>query len=237
MGLKKYFLVTTTEFSDLVELEREINSDILRGKNFENYIENNNLKVEDTDGLYAIYHFEGMHEYSVLNEFSEEYAPVIAEAARDNLETVWSYIKRLQELDLYDDATIIIIGDHGIHRTINGVQPIFFIKEPYASQDSIAESKAMISVEDIMPTIMKEAGYDFSKYGNTIFDIGEDEERERTVYKREYDKDYPKVKNKYGFIAKYNCLYQYNYIGDKEDLRKRDTEEPDGIIPLKNFFE
>jgi hypothetical protein len=87
-----------------------------------------------------------------------------------------------------------------------------------------------------MPTIMKEAGYDFSEYGDTIFDYSEDDERERTVYVRAYDYSCPATKNLYGFSAMYNCLYQYNYTGDKEDLRNLENKTPDKIIPLKNYW-
>jgi hypothetical protein len=236
MGVKRFFLVSTADFDSMVETGRNSDANLLRGADFQNYVDSNGLTVKNTEGLYSIYHFEGMHDYSVKNKHSEEYDIILADKAKENLENVWSYIERLKELDLYDSSTIIITADHGVHEDINGIQPIFFIKEAYADNDSLKESKAMVSVENFMPTIMNAAGYDFSQYGRTVFDYSEDEEIERAVYLKIYDEDYPSVKNSYGLKSRYNCLYKYLYTGDKEELRKRDIQEPDDIILLTDFW-
>jgi hypothetical protein len=94
----------------------------------------------------------------------------------------------------------------------------------------------MVSVENLMPTIMNAAGYDFSQYGRTVFDYSEDEKIERAVYLKIYDDAYPDVKNVYGLKSRYNCLYKYLYTGDKEDLRKREIQDPDDIILLTDFW-
>lgn len=37
-------------------------------------------------------------------------------------------------------------------------------------------------------------------------------------------------------ISDFYCLYRFDYIGDKEDLRKREEDKPDAVFPLVDFW-
>lgn len=68
--------------------------------------------------------------------------------------------------------------------TVDGIQPIFFIKEPYKKNDRLAVCSSPVSAEEFMPTIMKLiTGESKDK---TIYDYEADENRSRSVYIRQY---------------------------------------------------
>ena len=116
--------------------------------------------------------------------------------------------------------------------TVDGIQPIFFIKEPYKKNDRLAVCSSPVSSEEFMPTIMKLiTGESKDK---TIYDYEADENRSRSVYIRQYKENISDLlKND---SANYACLYKYTYQGDKDELRKYAGAKPKQKIPLIDFW-
>lgn len=78
---------------------------------------------------------------------------------------------------VYDNSDIIILADHGIYPMDVAKYPLLMYKPAGADSEGITVSNAPISYEEIYPTLMMLAGGE--PEGRTIFDIGEDEVRER----------------------------------------------------------
>jgi phosphopentomutase len=103
------------------------------------------------------------------------------------LKIVYEYINQLKKLGKYDDSTIIITADHGNipyydaenERPSIATEPIMLVKEPYQSNDSIVVSNAPVSQGEIMPTVLKNIGVEYSDLGETFDEVGEDEDRQR----------------------------------------------------------
>lgn len=231
MVVKPRFLVITDDFLWLVNRKQSQKCNIPSQDEFVENINANGLSLCD-DKSFIIYHFDGMHAAST---FSDE---EIVSCGKDNLNIVVSYMEQLKKMGVYDNTTIIITADHGIHETVDGMQPIFMIKKANQKQEQYAESKAPIDAVDLLPTILHCFGEKTDNYGTTIYDIDETVKRERTAYVRKYDDSllYNAKTANTNIGASFNCLYQFNYVGDKEDLRKKDEENPDDILPLKDFW-
>jgi phosphoglycerol transferase MdoB-like AlkP superfamily enzyme len=98
--------------------------------------------------------------------------------ATGSVKIVFEYIKQLKELGKYDDATIIITADHGSRITSNLSYPILFVKESGENSNQIKESVAPVCQADLIPTIEKAAGVEYSE--PTIEEYAENDTRTRT---------------------------------------------------------
>ena len=161
-------------------------------------------------GSYRFYHLYGAHPpyyKASTGEVSMEERDMLIQA-KDSMEIVLEYIEQLKRLGLYDSATIIITADHGQHylyapwrenhlislgldKTTN---PILIVKSPGDKWEGIKQSGAPVThtevVSDIMHAVNPQAS---SKYGRTLQEVGETEERVRTfIYWRA---DLPYVKS------------------------------------------
>ncbi|MDE6725496.1 MAG: hypothetical protein K2J79_07815, partial [Ruminiclostridium sp.] len=132
------------------------------------------------------------------------------------LNIVKEYIRQLKEMDLYDDAFIIITADHGRHTsnfTEAAATPIYMVKEAGKTHEKMEITNAPQYHADFLATYLYAAGLytesDREIYGNTVFDYKEDEERERIWYDHTSDDSKPNPNN-----ASCNVYYAYKYTGD-----------------------
>lgn len=65
-----------------------------------------------------------------MHDYGDGKGKNLPEAAYDNLNDVYVFLDELKNMGVYDNSTIIITADHGKIMTVDGIQPIFFIKEP-----------------------------------------------------------------------------------------------------------
>lgn len=85
---------------------------------------------------------------------------------------------------------------------------------------------APISLDDFQATILDIIGKDYAQYGTSIYDWTEGSKRDRTVYMRMTDDDYPAVEGSF-----FNVYYQYSYSTDKEELNQKVEEGPEAVLP------
>lgn len=232
LAVKRFSIVVTTDFDGTVSVVGRDDKGLKIDSDFYSEMRKRGIEVDDRSGHLMIYHFEGMHSFG-NDRYSKTHN--MAEAARGNLEDVYSYIDELKNLGVYDNTSIIITADHGVHETKNGIQPIFFIKRSGQTQDSLQINNAPVSAEEFMPTIVMLAGGDNSSFGHTIYDFEENEARERTVYVREKKQNISDVIRS-DSTSTYAYLYGYTYDGDKETLREKDDNNPDVKLPLIDFW-
>ena len=95
----------------------------------------------------------------------------------------------MKDLGIYDDATIIITGDHG--SAVNDFKPLLkatkiglFYKPSGSSGVELKKSAAQVSTANILPTLMKAVGVNKpAVYGRALDEIGEDEQIDRYYFK------------------------------------------------------
>lgn len=131
------------------------------------------------------------------------------------LDIVKKYMDQLQELGLYDDATIIVTADHGIHDDMGSfpyptaATPVFLMKRAHQRQEQMRILETPIYHQDLLATLAYTMGvYEpdgQTLFGKTIFDFKEDERRERIFYNRDVTLHY---------------YDRYTYTGNTTDLEK-----------------
>lgn len=172
--------------------------------NNDDYLNNLDLKVdENIKKLYLVEHLSGAHFPC------EDYV----ETTKYCLDICGNYINQLKVLNKYNEATIIITADHGLHDQHEPYTfptagtPIFMIKESGKYNSEMRISHAPICHTDYMSTILVEMNLfedaDREKYGTPIFDYDDKSDRKRVWYD-----------------TKDNGYYRYEYIGNTDTLEE-----------------
>ncbi len=230
--VKPYFEVLSKEFDSVVEY---VEGDSCTDDNGEFYqlLLNNPLEIsDDMKNAVIIQHIFGTHQPYTLNQNAE----IVEEAERidtiKGLSVILNeYMQQLKDIGMYDDATIIITADHGAWYG-GDTQPIFFIKQSGETHEALVVNEAPISLDDMQATILSLAGEDYSAYGTSVFDWNADDVRERTVYMRGNDEQYPEVQG-----SSFNVYYQYTYVGKRNNLNERVEQGPDDIVPATPWID
>lgn len=136
------------------------------------------LRTSDIEGAFRFYHLGSCH----LNLTDPEPYGI------RSFEIVYNYLQQMQDLGLYQDATIIITADHGSSGggdTLDLPQqtavPLFLVK-PAGETGPLKISNAPVSHTDFIPTVLSGFSLDYNDHGTTVFDIFENEPRDRYYY-------------------------------------------------------
>lgn len=146
---------------------------------------------------FKFYHFYGSHSPYTMN--ADGTASQEETSAREQTIGCFTHLfaafDRMKELGIYEDATIIITGDHG--SAIKDSEPLlrattmgFFYKPAGSAGTPLAYSNAPVCTDNVGATIVKAAGLkDYSAYGPALDDISEDSDIVRYYYKSVADKE------------------------------------------------
>lgn len=216
-NLKKVFHVGESEYSGIVSYPD--NSVLYKNSSFYKNLIEKELTIDEDSNYFIFKHFNGAHEYVNDEECNYLENATRQQTVRGIFTLVGEYLTQLQEKGVYDNSTIIVLTDHGI--SID-TQPIFFIKHKNESHDEMQVSKAPIDYTELLPTIVEVLGEEHSAYGQSIYDIDEDEVRERFYYERALDEEFPKVWNSTGekMVSSANIWRKYIYAGDRKGMQK-----------------
>ncbi len=198
--LKTQFYTNVSEYSlivqDMGQGIAHTNSDFFEA------LQDEGLKEDDSSNYFIFQHLIGTHEFNTDEYGKYQEKTSVEETARGCMTIMEEYLDELKRLGVYDDATIIITADHGGDWK-EDMQVIYFIKQPGEVHDASPVTNAPISHCDLLPTVAQMAGMDHTKYGKSIYDFQQDEQRERTIWVRTKDPDYPE-----------DVYYCYTYTGD-----------------------
>ncbi len=126
-----------------------------------------------------------------------------------DFKVVNKYIKYLKANGLYDDATIIITGDHGTNANLGKLSKpsctALFVKPSHSDDKPLKASKAPTHHGNLWATTFKSAGIETEEdFGQSVFEIAEDAQIERTLVS-------------HSFIGRYEA-YTYKIVGDAMDF-------------------
>ena len=204
----------------------------------------NGLTVTDEYNIYSWHHLLGSHVPYTTNEVFEytgnETDPVTQ--TRGYLYAISQYINEMKELGVYDNATIVITADHG-----DGSNPFvaLMIKSPDETHDTLQINSAPVMHNDLMPTLASAMGADSTYYGRTVYEIGAEEERERTFRYHTYDENY-KSTGWAGELGqwnvgrdgeeRYNVYYVYTFTGNQDTLYELMKNKNCEIVQMVDSF-
>ena len=193
MLLKNFFWVSPTEFIDTLIMTDEnapyITNDIAYYEN----LTSNGLNISDSQNSFIFLHLLGPHPPHFMDEniqYVEESTP--KKQGMGAFKIVFEYLEQLKELGLYDDATIVIMGDHGFYDKLELTRTIhtgLFVKPSGSFGTPIEISNAPVSPNQLHATIMKSLFGDTEGFGDTFFDIneGDDVIRSYTTARYRFD--------------------------------------------------
>lgn len=218
--LKPQFYTNVSEYSLIVE---DMGEGILQtNSDFYAKLLENGLSADKSSNYFIVQHLIGTHEFNTDEQGKYKEKTTVEETARGCMTIMEGYLNELKRLGVYDNATVIITADHGGDWK-EDLQVIYFIKQPGEIHDESPVTNAPISHCDLLPTVAQMAGLDYTKYGNSINDFIQDEQRERTMWVRTTDPDYPE-----------EVYYCYTYTGDILALI---TQIDAGPTDIKEMYE
>ena len=182
---------------------------------FWNALKDTGLSISDKTsiGSFKLYHMYGAHpSFNMTEDFMPvdylgNYEAMISQA-KGSLKIVYEYLNQLKALGLYDSSEIYITADHGENylydsyrfvllekrKLINTSSPILLVKHAHSTWKGVHESKAPVSHTEMIASIINTiVPQNTAKYGQTLEDIGEMQERKRIFIFDRGDMPYVKV--------------------------------------------
>lgn len=163
---------------------------------------------------FKFYHFYGPHAPYTMNAdgTASEEPTTVTDQLMGSFVNLMKLFDRMKELGIYDDATIIITGDHG--DAIRDTKPLqkatrvgLFYK-PAGASGKLKTSSAPVTTEQVAATVVKAAGGDYSAYGKALDGVAEDANITRVYYKVVCDKE--------TYLETQVCIY--HVTGDAADF-------------------
>lgn len=186
--------ISTPSFEKYVEYQTAYPDYTTDMKDAYEFLRDHPLTTFSDANNFTFIHVSGCHMPNLYDENFDEVSvedrndPVVA--LKQSFAIINLYLRQLKELGLYEDATIVIAGDHANIRRDSEFRGPFttalFFKESGAAGTPMQTNSAPVAQGDILPTILASEGIEPSQsFGKTLFDYREGDERERThVFQR-----------------------------------------------------
>jgi len=193
MPLKQFFWFSPTEFVDTLALTDANAPYIVNDIAYYESLKNNGLFISDHESSFVYIHLLGPHPPHYMDEnvqFTGDSTPL--RQGMGAFRIVFEYLRQLKELGLYDDAVIVIMGDHGDYDGLELTRPIrtaLLVKPSGSAGTPMQVSHAPVSPDQLHATIMESLFGNTGGFGYTFFDIneGDDVIREYTTARFRYE--------------------------------------------------
>ena len=231
IAAKPFFYLYSEDVSQVI-----VNPDALYDMDdFVREFPNIELEIGNQENIFNLIHLQGSHLPYYMNEKGaivgtwghRRSSTNMTDQVAGQLRLIGLYLWEMKANEVYDDSLIIIQADHGTNVDLTyDPQPFFWIKMPDSLNDSMNISHAPITIQtDFIPTIARTLGFSDYDYGRTVFEI-EDAPRERITRVFSGNKDF------LSSGSKDTALFEFHYVGNREDLMEAFTKAPAGIYPI-----
>lgn len=152
------------------------------------------------ENVFTFMHFEGCHNenFDYKNGTATASSKVISnikQSVTECFEIINLYISALKEEGVYEDATIIITGDHGISGNDNFGElsssrlTALLVKPSGSAEDALKFSDAQVTHDNIWPMIMASENIRTEEnFGTSLFDVNPDEDMVRKYVWQTYNR-------------------------------------------------
>ena len=188
--LKPYVAVSTDSFNNIVAYDNGTLFE-MDDVNICAQFREHRITTDDSKGNYIYLHMGGCHDPYLMNEDQERVwnGSMMGQLAGD-MKMIYAWFDQLKALGLYEDATIVITGDHpwAHNDSIVPGEPrltALFVKETGRSDEPLAYSKAQVSQANLAASLVKSAGLKQTSvhdYGRAYWEVPEGEKTERTHF-------------------------------------------------------
>ncbi|MCM1007430.1 MAG: sulfatase-like hydrolase/transferase [Ruminococcus flavefaciens] len=153
---------------------------------FNNYIKRYGLKSDSSNKTFTFIHLNGAHGQNEIisalyNNGDESQNFDRISTARGAYEIIFEYLRQMKKLDVYDNSTIIIVGDHGriafgldngMDKLTHAITTGLLIKPARSDSEPLKiDSTSELSNDFFMASILEYAGISHSDYGYSYNDI------------------------------------------------------------------
>lgn len=169
----------------------------LKVSSLNNYLSGADFNTTE-EKVFKFIHTEGNHDIlynKTWNSPNAMNSGLIVKSVEENMKIVNKYIREMKEAGVYDNATIIITGDHS--HPINDFGKLgdirltaLFVKPAGNSSEPLKISRAQTSHQNIWATIFESAGITSDlQLEKSVFDIPENVDQKRTYTWHTYATD------------------------------------------------
>ncbi len=210
-----------------------------QGLAYYNYDVYNGIKerttVSSDEKLFTFMHTWGMHEpYYRDGDIDNHDFLTAEEASAYCVDILLEYMDRLKENGCYENSTIILTADHGVHDVYKS-SPVMLIKpKGYTAEEMTVNSAPGLLQTDLLPTLLDIIGEDPESIGTSLLRLDEGAERTRVIMDLEYDRSFPECPKtaSYG-SSSFNCYTKYQYTGRVGDSSVYVKE---GQYPISDYW-
>ena len=201
---KSMINISSADFDDFISFDTDNDYEQYAMDDAETYrmFRETGLSVQNQKNTFSFLHLNGCHSPYTMDENgnaieSNNYAHAAIPATIGCFRLIYDYIAQLKQHGVYENATIIITGDHASAMDdtvdIEGARvTALFVKEKGQAGTPLAYSSAPVCQENLRAEIIKSAGIHTSnEYGLAFSDIAENSDLVRKYYfeKSNGDKD------------------------------------------------
>lgn len=184
--LKKYYWYSSMDFSSL----KGENEPFFYNYDLYDYITNNGVVAASTNkNIYQFFWIQGPHLPANTDRYCKKTSDVIEmedvrfsdrqfEQTIGVIRLFAEIIDQLKKAGIYDNTTIVFTADHGWNVRPN---PLLLVKPRHTHGELVLSTAPVSMIEDYIPTIEYFIRND-GNTTNTIYDIGENEDRDRPFY-------------------------------------------------------
>ena len=218
--LKKHFVIYSGDLRDPVIADKITKPYRENDVVFYRELVKNGLNVQNDKNCFRFYHLKGSHNPYTMDENIQP----VAKGKRTTkyaqsigaFKIVLKYIEEMKNHHIYDNATFLILADHGKHNSV-GTAPLVLVKQPRAKGSSLKVNKNAISYTGLQATLLQRFGNESSVFG-TPFERVNEKERFFYIVKNAKNQDINMVKYSLtGFAEDVKAYKQVELIESDKD--------------------
>lgn len=213
--MKPSFWLTTADFAKVETKGGSISPYTTNDYEFYKNLKKQGITVQKDKGNFVYYHLNGPHAPLTLNEkveFVPESKTNVIKQAKGCFNIVREMIFQLKEKGLYNDACIIITGDHGISADVRELDRAtltgLFVKRKGEYGTPLKTNNAPVNSDNLRGSVLKAAGVEKPENPPAYWDVDENSDIVRHYYYR--------LNGKGGKDKGY--LEEYEVYGDGRDF-------------------
>ncbi len=191
------------------------------------------ITTQEENSSYTFYHLRGCHAPFNMDENcnfvegqeSNYSLESLYPQMKGNFKFIYEYIDQMKRLDIYEDSTIIITGDHGALVTDkepydnNPVMTALLVKEKGQSGTEMVTSYKPVSQDNLIATIVKSAGIDASKdYGKAYSEVSEESVEPRYQYFQTHSQNSNSNNYTYQIVGNGRDFANWKLMGEPQDI-------------------
>ncbi len=191
-ALKPSLWLSPSEFDSEVLVSKEPAEYLKNDPHLYQLLTQGRLTTQNETNTFTFLHLNGSHTPITMNQEARAVSGVpsvtenVWKQTMGCFQIVYEYIAQLKALGVYENATIVICGDHG---SASEGRPLdvpvttgFFLKPKGSAGTPLKTLNTQGSHKFFPATVLRAAGLDASGYGDNLLDLAEDEDIDRTYY-------------------------------------------------------